>query len=95
MASQKLGFLKKITPEMVLAEANKRGGGGGAAAAPAAGGLPADYQPTTEDAFDVIQEFLNQNPSVTEKVGVVYGWKVGEQELSARPQERPRQGHAG
>ncbi|HSN26566.1 MAG TPA: SDR family NAD(P)-dependent oxidoreductase, partial [Kofleriaceae bacterium] len=78
MASQKLGFLKKITPEMVLAEANKRTGGGGAAAAPAAaGGLPADYQPTTEDAFDVIQEFLNQNPSVTEKVGVVYGWKVG------------------
>jgi 3-hydroxyacyl-CoA dehydrogenase/3a,7a,12a-trihydroxy-5b-cholest-24-enoyl-CoA hydratase len=77
MASQKLGFLKKITPEMVIAEANKRTGGGGAAAAPAAGGLPADYQPTTEDAFDVIQEFLNQNPSVTEKVGVVYGWKVG------------------
>src|SRR5262245_58990911 len=78
MASQKLGFLKKITPEMVLAETKKRTGAGGGAAAPAAaGGLPADYQPTVEDAFDVIQEFLNQNPSVTEKVGVVYGWKVG------------------
>ncbi len=78
MASQKLGFLKKITPEMVLAETKKRtGAGGGAAAAPAAGGLPADYKPTVEDAFDVIQEFLNQNPSVTEKVGVVYLWKVG------------------
>ncbi|HEX5064230.1 MAG TPA: SDR family NAD(P)-dependent oxidoreductase [Kofleriaceae bacterium] len=78
MASQKLGFLKKITPEMVLAETKKRTGAGSGAAAPsAAGGLPADYQPTTEDAFDVIQEFLNQNPSVTEKVGVVYGWKVG------------------
>jgi 3-hydroxyacyl-CoA dehydrogenase/3a,7a,12a-trihydroxy-5b-cholest-24-enoyl-CoA hydratase len=74
MASQKLGFLKKITPEMVLAEANKRGGGAPQAAAAS---VPADYTPTTEDAFDVIQEFLNQNPSVTEKVGVVYGWKVG------------------
>jgi 3-hydroxyacyl-CoA dehydrogenase/3a,7a,12a-trihydroxy-5b-cholest-24-enoyl-CoA hydratase len=70
MASQKLGFLKKITPDMVKPS-------GAAAPAAAAGGLPADYQPTTEDAFDVIQEFLNQNPSVTEKVGVVYGWKVG------------------
>jgi 3-hydroxyacyl-CoA dehydrogenase/3a,7a,12a-trihydroxy-5b-cholest-24-enoyl-CoA hydratase len=74
MASQKLGFLKKITPDMV-----KPSGGAVAAGASAApGGLPADYQPTTEDAFDVIQEFLNQNPSVTEKVGVVYGWKVGD-----------------
>jgi (3R)-3-hydroxyacyl-CoA dehydrogenase / 3a,7a,12a-trihydroxy-5b-cholest-24-enoyl-CoA hydratase / enoyl-CoA hydratase 2 len=79
MASQKLGFLKKITPEMVLAETKKRSGGAAqAAAASVPGGLPADYQPTTEDAFDVIQEFLNQNPSVTEKVGVIYGWKVGD-----------------
>ncbi|HEU4611351.1 MAG TPA: SCP2 sterol-binding domain-containing protein, partial [Kofleriaceae bacterium] len=80
MASQKLGFLKKITPEMVLAETKKRTGGAsaGAAASAAPGGLPADYQPTVEDAFDVIQEFLNQNPSVTEKVGVVYLWKVGD-----------------
>lgn len=78
MASQKLGFLKKITPDMVLAETKKRTGGASqAAAASVPGGLPADYQPTVEDAFDVIQEFLNQNPGVTEKVGVVYGWKVG------------------
>jgi 3-hydroxyacyl-CoA dehydrogenase/3a,7a,12a-trihydroxy-5b-cholest-24-enoyl-CoA hydratase len=64
---------------MVLAETKKRTGAGGGAAAPAAaGGLPAGYVPTTEDAFDVIQEFLNQNPSVTEKVGVVYGWKLGD-----------------
>ncbi|MBZ0239000.1 MAG: SDR family NAD(P)-dependent oxidoreductase, partial [Deltaproteobacteria bacterium] len=32
MASQKLGFLKKLTPEMVLAETRKRAGAGGAAA---------------------------------------------------------------
>ncbi|MBL0218848.1 MAG: SCP2 sterol-binding domain-containing protein, partial [Myxococcales bacterium] len=43
MASQKLGFLKKLTPEMVLAETAKRTGGAGAAApAAAAGGVPAD-----------------------------------------------------
>ncbi|MBV8759310.1 MAG: SCP2 sterol-binding domain-containing protein, partial [Deltaproteobacteria bacterium] len=70
MASQKLGFLKKITPEMVKPSAVV-----GEQAATAS--VPADYTPTTEDAFDVIQEFLTQNPSVTEKVGVVYGWKVG------------------
>ena len=34
MASQKLGFLKKITPEMVLAETKKRTGRCGATAAP-------------------------------------------------------------
>jgi (3R)-3-hydroxyacyl-CoA dehydrogenase / 3a,7a,12a-trihydroxy-5b-cholest-24-enoyl-CoA hydratase / enoyl-CoA hydratase 2 len=79
MASQKLGFLKKLTPEMVLAETRKRTGAStsGAAATNDTSAL-ANYQPTTEDAFDVIQEFLNQNPSVTEKVGVVYGWKVGD-----------------
>src|SRR5205814_8856318 len=53
MASQKLGFLKKLTPEMVLAETRKRTGGG--AAKPAASAVAADYQPTTEDAVDVIQ----------------------------------------
>ncbi len=79
MASQKLGFLKKLTPEMVLAETKRRSGGAPQAAAAS---VPADYTPTTEEAFDVIQEFLNQNPSVTEKVGVVYGWKVGDKQYT-------------
>ncbi len=74
MASQKLGFLKKITPEMVLAETKKRTGGG---AAPAASAVPADYTPTTDDAFAVIAEFLVQNPELAAKVGVAYQWKVG------------------
>ena len=42
MASQKLGFLKKITPEMVLAETKQRTGGGAGAAAAAAAAAPAD-----------------------------------------------------
>ncbi len=74
MASQKLGFLKKLTPEMVLAETRKRTGGG-AGAAPA--GVPADYVPTTEDVFAVIEEFLKQNPDVAGKVNTTYLWKIG------------------
>ena len=80
MASQKLGFLKKITPEMVLAETKKRGGGeprearGGS---PAASAVPAGYTPTVEDAFDVFAEVLGQHPEIAPKVGVVYLFKVG------------------
>jgi 3-hydroxyacyl-CoA dehydrogenase/3a,7a,12a-trihydroxy-5b-cholest-24-enoyl-CoA hydratase len=79
MASQKLGFLKKLTPEMVLAETKKRtgGGAGAGAAAPAAGGAPAGYTPTVDDAFEVFGEVIKQNPDVVTKVGVVYLFKVG------------------
>ncbi len=77
MASQKLGFLKKLTPEMVLAETKKRGGSGGDAAA-APGGLPADYTPTVDDVFAVIEEFLVQNPDLAGKVNTTYLWKIGD-----------------
>jgi (3R)-3-hydroxyacyl-CoA dehydrogenase / 3a,7a,12a-trihydroxy-5b-cholest-24-enoyl-CoA hydratase / enoyl-CoA hydratase 2 len=76
MASQKLGFLKKITPEMVLAETKKRSGG---AAQAAADSVPAAaYTPTVDDAFEVFGEVIKQNPDVVTKVGVVYGFKVGD-----------------
>jgi len=80
MASQKLGFLKKLTPEMVLAETKKRtgAGGGGAAAAAAPAGVPADYVPTTADVFAVIEEYLKQNTDLAPKVGVTYLWKIGD-----------------
>ena len=82
MASQKLGFLKKITPEMVLAEAKKRAGGSpgaavGGAGAAATAGVPADYVPTIEDVFAVIEEYLKQNPELAPKVGTTYLWKIG------------------
>jgi len=78
MASQKLGFLKKLTPEMVLAETKKRTGAGGGASAPAAAaGVPADYVPTTDDVFAVIEEYLKQNPDLAAKVNVTYLWKIG------------------
>jgi len=78
MASQKLGFLKKITPEMVLAETKKRTGGGAPAAAAAA---PAAYTPTVDDAFEVFGEVIKQNPDVVGKVGVVYLFKVGDKQF--------------
>ncbi|HEY4180839.1 MAG TPA: SCP2 sterol-binding domain-containing protein, partial [Kofleriaceae bacterium] len=71
MASQKLSFLKKLTPEMVAAETAKRGGGGGGAAAAPAG------EPNVEEIFYVIGEFLKSNPDLAGKVGVTYLWKVG------------------
>jgi len=78
MASQKLGFLKKLTPEMVLAETKQRTGGAGAGTPPtAAAGVPDDYVPTTDDVFAVIEEYLKQNPDLAGKVNTTYLWKIG------------------
>ncbi len=84
MASQKLGFLKKLTPELVMAETRKRAGDdpgksptGGGGAAPTAT-APADFTPTTGDVFAVIEEYLKQNPDLAGKVGVTYLWKIGD-----------------
>jgi 3-hydroxyacyl-CoA dehydrogenase/3a,7a,12a-trihydroxy-5b-cholest-24-enoyl-CoA hydratase len=80
MASQKLGFLKKLTPEMVLAETKKRVGSGGGADTPAAGAaIPADYVPSVDDVFAVIEEYLKQNPDLAGKVNTTYLWKIGDQ----------------
>src|SRR3569623_874538 len=76
MASQKLGFLKQLTPEMVLAETKKRGGGGSAGA-----DVPptqADFTPTVDDVFAVIEEYLKQNTELAGKVGKSYQWKIGD-----------------
>jgi len=78
MASQKLGFLKKLTPEMVLAETKKRSGGAGTGVPPtAAVGVPADYVPSVDDVFAVIEEYLKQNPDLAAKVNTTYLWKIG------------------
>src|SRR6185503_10010983 len=74
MASQKLGFLKKLTPEMVLAETKKRSGG---AAQAATASVPADYTPSVDDVFAVIEEYLIQNPDLAPQVGTTYLWKIG------------------
>ncbi len=75
MASQKLGFLKKLTPEMVIAEMDKRlgaGGGGGAAAAPAA----AAETPTAWDVFIAIRDHVERNPDLVGTVNTTVLFKV-------------------
>lgn len=75
MASQKLGFLKKLTPEMVAVETAKRAGGAAAAASPAAAAA-ADGPPTTAEVFAIIADHVQRNPEVVAKVGNVYQWKI-------------------
>jgi 3-hydroxyacyl-CoA dehydrogenase/3a,7a,12a-trihydroxy-5b-cholest-24-enoyl-CoA hydratase len=78
MASQKLGFLKKITPEMVLAETQKRAGGASAASAAPAGSAPTgDVVPSTDEVFAVIADHLTQNADLAAKINVTYLWKIG------------------
>jgi len=76
MASQKLSFLKKITPEMVAAETAKRAGGPGAGVPPTAAAA-ASAEPSTTEVFAVIADYLQSNPELAGKVGAVYQWKVG------------------
>ncbi|MGE0545997.1 MAG: SDR family NAD(P)-dependent oxidoreductase [Kofleriaceae bacterium] len=75
MASQKLGFLKKLTPEMVMAETKKRTGASGGAVPPTAAAGPPE--PTTAEVFAVIEDHIKSNPELTGKVGNVYQFKVG------------------
>ena len=75
MASQKLGFLKKLTPEMVLAETKKRAGAGTQIAAET---VPGGGEPTVDDVFLVIEEYLKQNPDLSAKVNTTYLWKIGD-----------------
>ncbi|HEX3764145.1 MAG TPA: SDR family NAD(P)-dependent oxidoreductase [Kofleriaceae bacterium] len=72
MASQKLGFLKKITPEMVAAETARRAGGG----APAAAAAP-PAEPTVAEVFAVIEDHLKAHPDLAGKIATVYQWKIG------------------
>jgi NAD(P)-dependent dehydrogenase (short-subunit alcohol dehydrogenase family)/acyl dehydratase/putative sterol carrier protein len=75
MASQKLGFLKKLTPEMVMAEVEKRGGGGGAAA-PAADPAAAVAGATTWDVFIAIKDHVERHPDLVGSIGTVFLFKV-------------------
>jgi 3-hydroxyacyl-CoA dehydrogenase/3a,7a,12a-trihydroxy-5b-cholest-24-enoyl-CoA hydratase len=79
MASQKLGFLKKLTPEMVLAETKKRTGAGGSAGVPPTTAVaPTEMaEPSTAEVFAVIDDYLKSNPELAGKVGNVYQWKIG------------------
>lgn len=76
MASQKLSFLKKLTPEMVAVHTQKRAGGAAPAAAGAGAAAEVAGPPTTAEIFAVIADHLQRNPDVAAKVGNVYQWKI-------------------
>ncbi len=76
MASQKLGFLKKITPEMVMAEMDKRLGAGGGAAAGGDAGAAEELVPTSWDVFVAIRDHIERNPELPGKVGYSFLFKV-------------------
>jgi len=73
MASQKLEFLKKIDPALVMESAKKRGGGASAAAPAAA---PAAAGGGSADVFVAIADHVEKNKAELAKIGVVYMFKL-------------------
>ncbi len=79
MASQKLGFLKKLTPEMVLAETDKRLGTGAGSAGPAAdAAVPegAAQGATSWDVFIAIRDHVERNPDMVASIATVFVFKL-------------------
>ncbi|MDB4934542.1 MAG: Oxidoreductase, short chain dehydrogenase/reductase family [Labilithrix sp.] len=74
MASQKLMFLKKIDPKQaaeVVAKMRNAGGGVPAPAAPAASG-----EPTSGEAFAVIEDFIGKNPGMAGEIGKTFLFRL-------------------
>ena len=77
MASMKLGFLKKLDPELVLAAMRGRVG-----AAAAAEVVPpaADAGPTSADVFVAIRDHVERHPELAAKVQTVFAFKLKDPE---------------
>jgi len=73
MASQKLSFLKKIEPQMVMDAMKARGGSGGAEAASA---QPAG--PLSGDVFLGIKAYVAHHPELVEKVQKVFQFQLSD-----------------
>ena len=73
MASMKLGFLKKLDPELVMAA--MRGRIGVAAAAEV---VPpaAETGPTSADVFVAIRDYIEKNPELAPKLQTVFGFQL-------------------
>jgi 3-hydroxyacyl-CoA dehydrogenase/3a,7a,12a-trihydroxy-5b-cholest-24-enoyl-CoA hydratase len=69
MASQKLGFLKKLPPELVQAESAKRASG---AATP----VVTDTPPTASELFLAIRDHIEHHPELASQIGFVYQFKL-------------------
>ena len=77
MASQKLEFLKKIDPQMVIDAMKARVGSG--AAAPAAAPAPAPAAPsgdTSADVFVAIGDHIEKHPELVAKTSTVFQFKL-------------------
>jgi len=73
MASQKLSFLQKIDPKMVMAEMEKRAGSGGSAGSEPAAANP---EPTSWDVFIAIRDHIESNQDLAGKVGASFLFKL-------------------
>jgi len=79
MASQKLMFLKKIDPKQAAeVVAKMRGAAGGGAATPAA--AAPSGEPTSGEAFAVIKDYIEKNPSMAAEIGKTFLFRLSEPE---------------
>jgi 3-hydroxyacyl-CoA dehydrogenase/3a,7a,12a-trihydroxy-5b-cholest-24-enoyl-CoA hydratase len=76
MASQKLEFLKKLDPNLVVQIARERAGGAAASTGDAGTGGPTAQEPTSSDIFGVIGDYVSQHPELVAKVQTVYLFKL-------------------
>jgi 3-hydroxyacyl-CoA dehydrogenase/3a,7a,12a-trihydroxy-5b-cholest-24-enoyl-CoA hydratase len=81
MASQKLDFLKKVEPALVLEAMRERLGGGGAAAAGPAGGTSAAPAAPAREAmapaiFAALRERIAESPGLVSEVGACLQFRV-------------------
>jgi 3-hydroxyacyl-CoA dehydrogenase/3a,7a,12a-trihydroxy-5b-cholest-24-enoyl-CoA hydratase len=72
MASQKLSFLKKLDPALVIEAMRERAGGAGAPAAAA----PASAAPVSHDVFLGIKAYVGAHPELAERVQKVFQFQL-------------------
>jgi 3-hydroxyacyl-CoA dehydrogenase/3a,7a,12a-trihydroxy-5b-cholest-24-enoyl-CoA hydratase len=77
MASQKLTFLQKIEPQMVLDAMRARAGQGGGAA-PAAAQDTATAEPQSGDVFLGIKAYVAEHPELVDKAKTVFLFKLSD-----------------
>jgi 3-hydroxyacyl-CoA dehydrogenase/3a,7a,12a-trihydroxy-5b-cholest-24-enoyl-CoA hydratase len=76
MASQKLTFLKKVTPEMVSQAMQARSGGAAPASAPSSAAAPS--APESADVFAAIAHHVATHPELAAKVQSVFLFKLSD-----------------
>jgi 3-hydroxyacyl-CoA dehydrogenase/3a,7a,12a-trihydroxy-5b-cholest-24-enoyl-CoA hydratase len=80
MASQKLMFLKKIDPKQAAEVVAKMRGAAGTAGPSAAGGGAAGAvpsgEPTSGEAFAVIKDYIEKNPTMAAEIGKTFLFKL-------------------